>query len=208
MILNNQVSRWTPLTFRGFLVVGLLLLSTFGGAAAQSNFSFELGGTSMTAGEVVPYVGVSIGSILKFGISPILRLRTQLYVDKLQVSRNPESFDGNQSVTFTVFGIGVEAAYSTKDFSVFVNATPHGTVWTTMHSGVVDNSVDVVSVTRFSGGMVFGAGAETFITDNVGLEGQVQYDIFNFDGSKGTPRHIGVRAMLGLQFYLGLNYQR
>jgi hypothetical protein len=51
-------------------------------------------------------------------------------------------------------------------------------------------------------------GGELFLTDHVGLEGLVQYDIYNMDPYETEPRYRAIRATLGIQFYLGSNFKR
>jgi hypothetical protein len=192
----------------GWLFLASMLVAP--AVAAQPNLSFTLGATDARIASGTDYVGLSIGGMGKFEISDHIRIRGQFNVDKLQLEQNsPQNVGKDQSQTFMCLGAGVEGAIGTKDFKVFANLTPHGTIRTTMRTGVADGGdVRFVSVTRFSMGAVAGAGAEVFITDNLGLEGQLQYDIFNFDSDAGDPQFKGVRVLLGLQFYLGLNYRR
>ncbi|HVK37393.1 MAG TPA: hypothetical protein VNA88_02590 [Candidatus Kapabacteria bacterium] len=177
----------------------------------QTNFSFFLGATALES-QLSPAtnLGASVGLITKFNVVELVRLRGQVHVDKVQVDDvTIGSFHGRESVTMVCFGFGGELAVGGRDVDVFVNATPHGTIRTTFRTETADDgSVHVSSLTRFSLGMVFGAGVEVFITDNIGFELQAQYDIFNFDHDETDPLYTGTRALAGLQFYLGRNFAR
>jgi hypothetical protein len=179
-------------------------------ARAQTNFSFFLGATSLsTDANPSAVLGASVGLTTKFNIVEILRIRSQIYVDRVQVEAEAGGMQRDESVTMVCLGFGAEAAFGGRDVDVFVNATPHGTIRTSFRTTErSDGTVEVANLTRFSLGIVFGAGFEVFITDNIGFELQGQYDIFNFDHSETDPVHRGVRGLAGVQFYLGRNFAR
>ena len=196
----------------GHALVGLLLLVLVpAGAAAQTNFSFFLGATSLASDlSTEANLGASVGLITKFNVIELVRIRGQVHVDKVQVKEVATgSFTGRESVTMVCLGFGGEFAVGGRDFDVFVNATPHGTIRTSFRTiDQEDGSVHVANLTRFSLGIAFGGGFEWFITDNIGLELQAQYDIFNFDYDETDPIHRGIRGFGGVQFYLGRNFAR
>lgn len=199
----------------GILIAGLLpilaCLTTPEALRAQTNFSFFLGATSLESqNSPGRHLGASVGLITKFNMIELVRLRSQVHVDKVQVDNvTSGSFRGRESVTMACFGFGAEVAVGGRDLDVFVNATPHGTIRTAFRTVDGDSgSVHVGSLTRFSIGMVLGVGVEVFITDNIGFELQGQYDIFNFDYDETDPALTGFRGLAGLQFYLGRNFAR
>jgi hypothetical protein len=193
------------------VLVTLLPLVAPASSAAQTNFSFFLGATSLES-DLAPKanIGASVGLITKFNVLELVRIRSQVHVDKVQVEEvTSGTFTGRESVTMVCLGFGGELAVGGRDVDVYVNATPHGTIRTSFRTiDQPDGSVHVANLTRFSLGVVFGAGFEWFITDNIGFELQAQYDIFNFDHDETDPVHRGIRGFGGLQFYLGRNFAR
>lgn len=188
-----------------------LSLAAPGRLGAQTNFSFFLGATALES-ENSPKrsLGASVGLTTKFNVLELLRIRSQIHVDKVQVDEVVSgSWHGRESVTMVCFGVGAELAVGGRDLDVFINVTPHGTIRTAFRTeDRVDGAVRVDNLTRFSIGMVFGLGFEAFITDNIGFELQGQYDIYNFDHSEIDPIHKGLRGLAGVQFYLGRNFAR
>jgi hypothetical protein len=175
---------------------------------AQTNFSFFLGATSISSDQSdETNLGACVGLTTKFNAFELVRLRSQVHVDKIQI--DDRSGYGRQSATMVCLGFGGELVAGGRDIDLFVHATPHGTIRTLFRTEQQsDGSVHVSDLTRFSLGIVFGAGFEWFITDNIGFELQAQYDIYNFDHDDADPIYRGVRGIGGLQFYLGRNYAR
>lgn len=193
------------------LVSALACLAAAVPLRAQTNFSFFLGATALeTEHSPQTSYGASIGLITKFNVVELVRLRGQIHVDKVQIDEVTRgAFEGRESVTMVCFGFGGELAAGGRDLDAFVNVTPHGTIRTAFRTqNRDDTTVHVDNLTRFSIGVVVGAGFEVFITDNIGFELQAQYDIFNFDHDETDPRYTGVRGFAGLQFYLGRNFAR
>lgn len=178
---------------------------------AQTNFSFFLGATSLKSDATpVASMGASVGFITKFNVVELVRIRSQVNVDKVQVDQvTIGNFTGRESVTMVAFGFGAEIAVGGRDVDAYINATPHGTIRTAFHAeDRSDSTIHLSDLTRFSLGIAFGVGFEVFITDNIGFELQAQYDIFNFDHSDIDPTLHGIRGFAGLQFYLGRNFAR
>lgn len=188
-----------------------MLVASACAASAQTNFSFFLGATSLASERTpVASLGASIGFITKFNVVELVRIRSQFNVDRVQVDDvRIGSFRGRESLTMVCLGFGAELAVGGRDADVYINATPHGTIRTAFRTeDRSDSSVHVSDLTRFSIGATFGAGFEVFITDNIGFELQMQYEIYNFDHDDADPVHRGVRGFAGLQFYLGRNFAR
>ena len=118
-------------------------------------------------------------------------------------------FQGAQTETFVCLGFGAELAAGTRDFNFFGYATPHGTI-RTMSRILTDDAGNprVWVLKRASLGVVFGFGFEAYVTDNIGFEMQTQYDIYHFDYTDLDPIARGLRATVGVQFYLGRNFVR
>lgn len=177
---------------------------------AQSNFSFWVGGTGVYYDDKPLQFGTSVGANGKFNFTDLLLVRGQFNVDRIQMQdvRLPD-FEGNQTVTFISLGAGPEIAAGTKDFEVLAHITPHGNIRTTSRILTGDDGQPKVwSLTRFSLGLIGGVGFQAYFTDNVGFEIQLQYDIYNFDETELDPGFRGLRALMGVQFYLGRNYLR
>jgi hypothetical protein len=205
--INRSLLQWRA--FLSFVV--LLMLSAGSAARAQSNFAFWVGGTGVYYDHNDINWGTSVGVTAKFNVTRLLLLRTQFNVDRIHMQDvDFEDFDGDQTVTFVCFGLGPEIAYGGRDFNVFTHLTVHSTI-RTMSRILTDeeNRESVWELTRASVGLIGAVGFEAFITDNIGLEGQGQYDIYSFDHTPGIdPRYIGLRAIVGVQFYLGRNFAR
>jgi hypothetical protein len=192
------------------LIAGLLLLLAAVPLTAQPNFSFRMGGANVLLDNGQSYLGVSLGSVGKFDAFPFLRFRVELDVDKVRMEKMTSQYiQGDQSATFVSTGIGVETAVGTRDFYFFGNVIPHGTFRATTHRDLNEAGESVITdVTRFSLGVALGVGGELFLTDHMGLEGLLQYDIYNLDPYETEPRYRAIRATLGIQFYLGSNFKR
>jgi hypothetical protein len=201
--------RRAPLSAVAF-IAGLLLVAGALPLMAQPNFSFRMGAASVLLDNAQAFAGVSVGSVGKFDVFPLMRFRVQVDVDKVRMENMTSQYiRGDQSATFVCMGIGVETAIGNKDLYFFGNLIPHGTFRTTAHRAGNDaDPTAITDVTRFSLGVALGIGGEVFITDHLGIEGLMQYDIYNMDPYDTEPRYRAIRATVGLQFYLGSNFKR
>jgi hypothetical protein len=189
------------------LVAGLLLAAA--PLRAQSNFAFWVGGTQLSYHNGPSSWGTSVGATGKFNITPIFLLRGQFNVDRVQFQNAglPE-YDGTQTMTFIGLGTGPEIAVGWGDVDLLAHVTLHGDIRSVSRI-LDDNGAERVwKLTRFSMGVLAGAGFEAYITDNIGFETQAQYDIFNFDATPIDPHWYGLRISAGVQFYLGRNFIR
>lgn len=179
-------------------------------AHAQSNFAFWVGGTGLYYDGTAINWGTSVGTTAKFNAIPHLLIRTQFNVDRIQFhDLDLPDFQGTQTNTYVCLGFGLEAAAGNRDFNAFAHITPHGTVRTI--SRILeenDGRQKVWDLRRFSLGVIFGFGFEAYVTDNIGFEMQAQYNIFNLDHTDVDPIARGLRALIGVQFYLGRNFAR
>jgi hypothetical protein len=191
-------------------MAGLMLALAGLPLTAQPNFSFRMGGANVLLDNGQSYLGLSVGSVGKFDAFPMFRFRVQVDIDKVRMEKmTSELLRGDQSATFVCTGIGVEAAIGNKDIYFISNLIPHGTFRTTAHRERNEAGQPVITdVTRFSLGVALGIGGEAFINDRMGVEGLLQYDIYNLDPYETEPRYRAIRATLGLQFYLGSNFKR
>jgi hypothetical protein len=204
----TSAQRHAPLSAAAF-IAGLLILAVLP-LAAQPNFSFRMGGANVLLDNGQSFLGVSVGSVGKFDVFPLMRFRVQVDIDKVRMEKmTNQHIQGDQSATFVCTGIGVETAIGNKDLYFIANLIPHGTFRTTSHRERNEASQPVITdVTRFSLGVALGIGGEVFINDRMGVEGLMQYDIYNIDPYETEPRYRAIRATLGLQFYLGSNFKR
>lgn len=193
-----------------FVALALLLLLAGGSAHAQSNFSFRIGATAIEDPAGTLNYGPNVGFGGKFNIMDLIRVRGQFDVDRVLLTdiRLPD-FNGEETHTYICLGAGLEFVAGSEDLHFILNAVPHGAIRTNVRTVTrPDSTLTVTTLTRFSMGMVMGAGGEFYLTNNIGFEALFQYVIFNFDQTELEPMNTGFRATLGMQFYLGLNYVR
>jgi hypothetical protein len=190
--------------------VALALLACAPGALrAQSNFSFWMGGTATYFSSSAINWGTSVGANGKFNVTDIFLVRGQFNVDRVQLHDiTLPDFQGTQTVSFVCLGAGPEIGLGNRDFDFLAHITPHGTIRTTSRIVTENGKERVWSLTQFSMGLVAGFGFEAFITDNLGVELQTQYDTYNFEGTEVDPFYKSIRALVGVQFYLGRNFLR
>lgn len=198
------------LSITGAVALALMLLTGAPGALrAQSNFSFWMGGTATYFGSSAINWGTTVGANGKFNVTDIFLVRGQFNVDRVQLRDiSLPDFHGSQTVTFICLGTGPEIGIGNRDFDFLAHITPHGTIRTTSRIVTENGKERVWSLTQFSMGLVAGFGFEAFITNNLGVELQAQYDTYNFDGTDIDPHYKGLRALAGVQFYLGRNFLR
>jgi Outer membrane protein beta-barrel domain len=193
------------------LLLAAILLAIAGGGMlhAQSNFAFWMGGTLLRQENGIENWGTSVGATGKFNVTPVFLLRGQFNVDRIQM-QNIElpDFTGTQTMSFVSLGMGPELEVGGKDFGILAHVTLHGTIRTVSRILEENGRERVWQLTRFSLGVLGGAGFEAYITDNLGFEAQAQYDIFNFDATPQDPHWHALRVSAGVQFYLGRNFER
>lgn len=191
------------------LLLALLICSTEL-AHAQSNFSFRIGASAVDSPDGGTHYGPNVGFGGKFNIFDLIRVRGQFDVDRILITDvTLPDFQGEQTHTYVCLGAGLELGLGTELLNFIVNVVPHGAIRTNTRTTANDDStLSVTSLTRFSMGMVMGAGGEFYLTNNIGFEALFQYVIFNFDQTELEPMNSGFRATLGMQFYIGRNYVR
>jgi hypothetical protein len=176
---------------------------------AQSNFAFWLGGTRLGYKDGVESWGTSVGATGKFNVTPMFLLRGQFNVDRVQLQNaNLPDFKGTQTMSFVCLGMGPEIGVGGRDFTILAHVTFHGDIRTVSRILQENGNERVWKLTRFSLGVLAGAGFEFYITDNIGVEVQAQYDIFNLDTTPLDPSWRALRLSSGVQFYLGRNFER
>lgn len=195
---------------RLLLLVPLCLAAEQEQAGAQANVTFRSGAVGLDAGHGALDFGTNVGIIAKFNVTPLFRLRTELDIDRSAMKDvSMGSYHGDQTAAFSSFGVGTEVELGNKDYAIFANLTPHMTLRTTTRVlKPVMAEQELAENSRFSLGASAGLGAEMFITNNIGLELQAQYVVFNFDHDDADPRYTGIRIDAGVQFYLGQNFER
>jgi len=187
----------------------LLMLIAGSELRAQSNFAFWLGGTGLYHGVEQLSWGTSVGMTAKFNVTPIFLLRSQFNVDRIQYQdAGLPDYDGAQTMTFVCLGTGPEIEFGGRDFNVLAHVTIFGDIRTVSRILQEDGKEKVWMLTRCSMGVLSGFGVEAYITDNIGVELQGQYTIFNLDGTTLDPTWRGVRVAAGVQFLLGRNFVR
>jgi hypothetical protein len=196
--------------YRIALLVLLLLPGIAVSASAQSNFSFRIGAAALVEDNGKTHYGPNVGFGGKFNITDLIRVRGQFDVDRVLLTDVVlPDFQGEQTQTYVCLGAGLELGLGTDVINFILNVVPHGTIRTNVRTVTHDDgTLGVRSLTRFSLGMIAGAGGEVYVTNNIGFEGLFQYVIFNFDTIEVEPINTGYRATLGMQFYLGRNYVR
>lgn len=150
-----------------------------------------------------------MGATGKFNVTPIFLLRGQFNVDRIQLEHvSLPDFNGTQTMSFVCLGMGPELGVGGRDFTILAHLTIHGDIRTVSRILQENGNERVWKLTRFSLGVLGGAGFEFYITDNIGVEAQAQYDIFNFDHTALDPTWRALRLSAGVQFYLGMNFER
>jgi hypothetical protein len=194
---------------RAVLVSAFIAIAGATLAGAQSNFAFWVGGTRLSYPGGVGNWGTSVGATGKFNVTTNFLLRGQFNVDRVQVSDiNLPDFKGTQTMSFVCLGMGPEIGFGGKDFTFLAHVTIHGDIRTVSRILVENDKERVWKLTRFSLGLAGGAGFEFYITDNIGVELQAQYDVFNLDATALDPHWHALRVATGVQFYLGRNFER
>lgn len=198
-----------PVPFHRIVLPLMLLAFACGCARAQSTFTFSLGGSGLYFdGEPITW-GTSVGATAKFNVVPFTLVRLHFNVDRVQHEVNRPDFKGTQTSTFVNMGFGPEVAVGTRDFTAFLNVTPHGTIRTTSRILIQDDKSEKLWVlNRLSVGVIVGFGFEAHVTNSIGFEMQTQYDVLNLDHSDVDPIARSLRASVGVQFYLGRNFAR
>src|SRR5688500_16860313 len=94
-----------------------LTVAFAGSASAQTHFSFFLGATSVASTATpVASLGASIGFITKFNATDLIRIRSQVNVDRVQVDEVKIGlFQGRESLTMVCLGFGAEIAVGGRD---------------------------------------------------------------------------------------------
>lgn len=198
-----------PTGFHRIVLPLMLLAFVCCGARAQSTFTFSLGGSGLYYDGTPVNWGTSVGATAKFNVLPYTLARMQFNVDRIQHEVDRSDFKGTQTSTFVNMGFGAEAAVGTRDFTAFLNLTPHGTIRTTSRILTQDDGSEKLWIlNRFSVGVIVGFGFEAYVTNSIGFEMQTQYDVFNLDHSDVDPIARSIRASIGVQFYLGKNFAR
>ncbi len=198
----------TPYRIAYVLVVTLALSAR--GASAQSNFSFRVGAAGIIDRSGQVHMGPNVGIAGKFNVLPVIRVRSQFDVDRIQMNDiHLDGYDGDQTMTYVSLGIGVELGAGSHAVNVFACILPHGTIRTTIRALQDDRGRPrIESVTRFSVGFVTGAGIEFYLSDNIGFEALGQFLVYNFDSGLADPSFRGFRLTGGVQFYIGRNFVR
>ncbi len=187
------------------LIVVAALLAATATASAQANISFRTGVAGVYLKDNEPDWGTNVGLVAKFNITDAFRIRSQIDLDRVALRDvTIGSYFGDQTSTFTTIGFGGELELGGRSLGVVANLTPHMVLRTTSQlKRESDGREYLEDVARFSLGASIGIGGEWFITNNIGLEAQGQYLIYNFDHDETDPRYFGLRLDIGVQFYLG-----